>query len=100
MVRGQLLRRGIQNINVIPVRTTLRNAIGQILAVLRKGNRSQTRGAVGRQLVWIEQNFGSAIESFLPVQNALVLQTIILGIEEIVAAVRRRRVFRIVIKSC
>ena len=98
MIGLPLLGVNIHHVNVGPVRTTLGDAVAQHVSVFRKRELSQARCAIGGKFIRVEQNFRRAVEAFLPVPDVLVLQTIVLRIEEVVAAARGRRVFRIVVK--
>src|SRR5258708_31587320 len=79
MVCERFFGSDVENIEIVPVRATLRDAINDVLALWRPRERTESRRAVGGKLVRIEQHIRRAVEALLNVINALILQAVIFG---------------------
>ena len=94
---GQQFARGhVHHADLDPVRTGRGGRIGAILAVLRERYVAQRDRTVVRQLVRVEEYLGRTVEAFLAIEHALVLQSVVLEKEKVVAVLARHSVFRVV----
>ncbi len=77
MIVGKLSRLEVDDEVLLPIAATARDAVSCILAVMREVNTLEGYGAIGAQLVGVEEHAGLAIEGILHVEHALVLKAIV-----------------------
>ena len=85
LVRQRLAGGDVEHLPHVPVGSRLGRAVGGVLAVVGRHEPGQGDGAVFGPLVRVEQHPGRTVEGVLGVQDALVLQPVVLG-EEVPAA--------------
>src|SRR5436190_20705825 len=73
----RLFGRDIEHIQVVPVRAAFRNAVNNVLALVRPGKCPETRSAVGGGRVGREHHPGRSGTACLPVVSTLVLQPVV-----------------------
>ena len=78
MVVEGLARGGVEHIELQPVGPAARDAIGHVLAVVRKAHALQGHGAIVAQRVGVEEHPGRAAQLVHHVHHALVLQAVVL----------------------
>ncbi len=81
-----------------PVRSTRRDPIGHVAVVLRQCQPGESGRAVRRKPVGIEKNPRLALETLLYVPHVLILQSVVLREDEVLAFPRGRAVARIVVE--
>ena len=95
----RLLRRELHDLVLLPVGAALRDRRRpRMLASFEGANAPSRDGPVRRPRVRIDQHLGRAVEPLLDVEDALVLQPVVLAEEEVRTLARRRRVLRVVVE--
>ena len=95
-IRQILMGLQIHDFDLLPIATGLRQHISRETRVFGRHESAQTRGAVGRELVGIEQNFGRSVQTLNP-QNRLILQALVFAKKGQIAFLEGRRVFGIIV---
>src|SRR5579862_6737110 len=73
--------RYVAHFPVVPIATGLRETISEILAVVADRRASKGDSAIFGQRIRIEQHMRRTVELIESVQDGLILQTVILGVE-------------------
>ena len=78
MVGQQFARRHVLNVYFLPVAAAARDDVSHVSAIFREAYSLQSHGAVGAQLVRIEKLVECSSEFVHLVEDALVLQPVVL----------------------
>src|SRR5438874_579035 len=77
----------------MPVRPGLGDAVGQVLPVIAEGKPGDGHRSILGPLVRIENGPGRTVELVHYIEDVLVLEAIVFGVEIVAALLKRRRVF-------
>ena len=80
-----------------PVRPTLRPRIGGIAVIVRESGQESPGGSVRRKSVGVEEDPGFAVQALLDVDDALVLEAVVLHEEIILSDSEGRRIAGIIV---
>ena len=95
-VGQRLLRRQLDDLVDRPVGAVRLHAVDGVLRVRRR--RERRRASSCRPTVGIDEDLGCAVDPFLDVEHALILEPVVLPEEVVRALARRRRVLRVVVE--
>ena len=90
MVAQHLAGGDVLDVDLLPVAAVAGDGVAEVVAVVGDAERGEGHGAVVGELVGVEQLHGLAVKGVLVVEDALVLQTVVV-VEEVAVALLPRR---------